>query len=288
MRQLKITKQITRRESESLEKYLQEISLIDLLTPEQEVDLTKKIKKGDQEALEVLVQSNLRFVISVAKQYQFHGLDFIDLINEGNVGLIKAAKRFDETRGFKFISYAVWWVRQSIMEAIVTKAPIIRNPVNKISDMTKITRAEAKLEQEKGRKVTLNEIADSTEISANAILQNVRSSGRHVSMDSPFVDETSSSLLDIVPDQSEPSPDSNLKNEALKKDIDALLQLLTPREAEILRLHRGIGRSVPMTFDEIAKKITPTITRERVRQIYEAVMKKLRNPQVKKKLRIYL
>lgn len=287
MRQLKITKSITNRESQSLEKYLQEIGKVDLLTPEEEVDLAKKIKEGDKEALEKLTQSNLRFVVSVAKQYQNQGLSLSDLINEGNLGLIKAAQRFDETRGFKFISYAVWWIRQSILQALAEQSRIVRLPLNKVGSLNKINRAFAALEQEFEREPTPDEIAKLLEISVEEIETTLGVASRHVSMDAPFVDGEDNSLLDILENPNALEADAHLEyNESLRREIERSLSTLTNRQKDVLKLYFGIGIEHPVSLEDIGDMLG--LTRERVRQIKDKAIGKLRETSRSKLLKHYL
>ncbi len=287
MRQLKITKSITNRESQSLEKYLQEIGKVDLLTPEEEVDLAKKIKQGDQEALERLTKANLRFVVSVAKQYQNQGLSLSDLINEGNLGLIKAAQRFDETRGFKFISYAVWWIRQSILQALAEQSRIVRLPLNKVGSLNKINRAFSELEQEFEREPSPEELAEVLEIPTDEVETTLGVAARHVSMDAPFVDGEDNSLLDVLENGSTPKTDSQLEyNESLRKEIERSLNTLTERQCDVIKLYFGIGVEHPMSLEDIGEKFG--LTRERVRQIKDKAINKLRSASRSKLLKHYL
>jgi len=288
MRQLKITKSITNRESQSLEKYLQEIGKVDLLTPEEEVDLAQRIKKGDQLALEQLTKANLRFVVSVAKQYQNQGLSLSDLINEGNLGLIKAAQRFDETRGFKFISYAVWWIRQSILQALAEQSRIVRLPLNKIGSINKINKAFAKLEQEFERPPTPAELAEVLEMTLDEVKQSLRNSGRHVSMDAPLKDgdESSSTMYDVLQTNDTPSPDNDLLHESLRKEIERSLKTLTSREADVVRLYFGLNGEHPLTLEEIGERFD--LTRERVRQIKEKAIRRLKHTTKNRVLKSYL
>ena len=266
MRQLKITKQVTNRETASLDKYLQEIGRVDLITAEEEVELAKRIKEGDHPALERLVKANLRFVVSVSKQYQNQGLTLPDLINEGNLGLIKAAQRFDETRGFKFISYAVWWIRQSILQALAEQSRIVRLPLNKIGSINKINRAFSDLEQKYGRPPTPEEIAESLDITIEEVKQSIKNNGRHLSMDAPLKDsEDSNNMYEVMSSDSSPKPDKQLMNESLRREIERSLSTLTPREADVIRLYFGLSGKHPMTLEEIGEKFD--LTRERVRQI---------------------
>jgi len=287
MRQLKITKSITNRESQSLEKYLQEIGKVDLLTPEKEVDLAKKIKQGDQMALETLTKANLRFVVSVAKQYQNQGLSLSDLINEGNLGLIKAAQRFDETRGFKFISYAVWWIRQSILQALAEQSRIVRLPLNKVGSLNKINRAFSQLEQEFEREPSSEELATILEISADEVETTLGVAARHVSMDAPFVDGEDNSLLDVLENPNTPGTDSGLEYlDSLRKEIDRSLGTLTDRQADVIKLYFGIGVEHPLSLEDIGDRFG--LTRERVRQIKDKAINKLRSASRSKLLKHYL
>jgi RNA polymerase primary sigma factor len=287
MRQLKITKSITNRESQSLEKYLQEIGKVDLLTPEEEVDLAKRIKEGDQEALEKLTKANLRFVVSVAKQYQNQGLSLSDLINEGNLGLIKAAQRFDETRGFKFISYAVWWIRQSILQALAEQSRIVRLPLNKVGSLNKINRAFSELEQEFEREPSSDELADLLDIPTEEVETTLGVAARHVSMDAPFVDGEDNSLLDVLENSSTPKTDKKLEySESLRKEIERSLSTLTERQMDVIKLYFGIGIEHPMSLEDIGEKFG--LTRERVRQIKDKAINKLRSASRSKLLKHYL
>ncbi len=287
MRQLKITKSITNRESQSLEKYLQEIGKVDLLTPEEEVDLAQKIKEGDQEALERLTKANLRFVVSVAKQYQNQGLSLSDLINEGNLGLIKAAQRFDETRGFKFISYAVWWIRQSILQALAEQSRIVRLPLNKVGSLNKINRAFSELEQEFEREPSAEELAELLEIPTEEVETTLGVAARHVSMDAPFIDGEDNSLLDVLENNSTPDTDAALEfKESLRKEIERSLNTLTDRQADVIKLYFGIGIEHPMSLEDIGDKFG--LTRERVRQIKDKAINKLRSVNRSKLLKNYL
>ena len=285
MRQLKITKSITNRESASLDKYLQEIGKEDLITVEEEVELAQRIKKGDQAALEKLTRANLRFVVSVAKQYQNQGLSLPDLINEGNLGLIKAAEKFDETRGFKFISYAVWWIRQSILQALAEQSRIVRLPLNQVGSLNKINKAYSKFEQENERRPSAEELADSLEMPAEKVADTLRVSGRHVSVDAPFVDGEDNSLLDVLVNSDSPNADRNLMQESLSKEIHRALATLTERESDIIRLFFGIGCQ-EMTLEEIGERFA--LTRERVRQIKEKAIRRLRHTTRSKILKSYL
>ena len=285
MRQLKITKQITGRESYSIEKYLQEIGKIHVLSPEEEADLAKKIRSGDRAAREKLVLSNLRFVVSVAKQYQNHGLTLGDLINEGNVGLIKAAECFDETKGFKFISYAVWWIRQSILQALAEQSRIVRLPLNQVGSLNKISKAFSKFEQENERRPSPEELADELEIPVDKISDTLKVSGRHISVDAPFVEGEDNSLLDVLVNDDSPMADRSLVNESLAREIDRALSTLTDREKEIIQMFFGIGQQ-EMTLEEIGDKFG--LTRERVRQIKEKAIRRLRQSNRSKLLKSYL
>jgi RNA polymerase primary sigma factor len=287
MRQLKITKSITNRESQSLEKYLQEIGKVDLLTPEEEVDLAKRIKEGDKEALEKLTKANLRFVVSVAKQYQNQGLSLSDLINEGNLGLIKAAQRFDETRGFKFISYAVWWIRQSILQALAEQSRIVRLPLNKVGSLNKINRAFAALEQEFEREPTTEEIAKLLELSVEEIETTLGVASRHVSMDAPFVDGEDNSLLDVLENDNTPDTDVHLEySESLRREIERSLSTLTKRQKDVLIYYFGIGLEHPVSLEDIGDMLG--LTRERVRQIKDKAIAKLRETNRSKLLKHFL
>jgi RNA polymerase primary sigma factor len=285
MRQLKITKSITNRESASLVKYLQEIGKEELITVEEEVELAQRIKKGDQAALEKLTRANLRFVVSVAKQYQNQGLSLPDLINEGNLGLIKAAEKFDETRGFKFISYAVWWIRQSILQALAEQSRIVRLPLNQVGSLNKINKAFSKFEQEHERKPSPEELAESLDLPADKVADTLRVSGRHVSVDAPFVDGEDNSLLDVLVNNDSPSADRVLIMESLAKEIHRALATLTERESDIISLFFGIGCQ-EMTLEEIGERFG--LTRERVRQIKEKAIRRLRHTSRSKLLKTYL
>ena len=274
MRQLKITKSITNRESEALEKYLSEIGHEELLSTDEEVELAQRIRKGDRKALERLTKANLRFVVSVAKQYQNQGLSLPDLINEGNLGLIKAAEKFDETRGFKFISYAVWWIRQSIMQAIAEQSRIVRLPQNQVGSMSKINRLLNKFEQENERRPSVDEIAEQIDLPEDKVGEAMMVSGRQVSMDAPFVDGEDNSLLDVLINDNAPMADRQLVKESLRTEIDSVLQTLTERERLIISAFYGIGQP-EMTLEEIGNKYG--LTRERVRQIKEKAIRRLRN-----------
>jgi len=286
MRQLKITKQVTNRETASLDKYLQEIGKVDLITADMEVELAQRIKAGDQAALERLTKANLRFVVSVAKQYQNQGLTLPDLINEGNLGLIKAAKRFDETRGFKFISYAVWWIRQSILQALAEQSRIVRLPLNKIGSINKINKTYARLEQDNERPPSPEEIAKELDMTINDVKESLKNAGRHVSMDAPLIQGEDSNLYDVLRSGESPNPDRNLLHESLKVEIERALETLTPREADVVALYFGLGESQPMTLEEIGE--TFDLTRERVRQIKEKAIRRLKHTSRSKILRTYL
>lgn len=287
MRQLKITKSITNRESQSLEKYLQEIGKVDLLTPEEEVDLAKRIKQGDQVALEKLTKANLRFVVSVAKQYQNQGLSLSDLINEGNLGLIKAAQRFDETRGFKFISYAVWWIRQSILQALAEQSRIVRLPLNKVGSLNKINKAFSELEQEYEREPSPDELAEMLEIPTEEVETTLGVAARHVSMDAPFVEGEDNSLLDVLENSGTPDTDAALEyKESLRREIERSLSTLTERQCDVIKLYFGIGVEHPMSLEDIGEKFG--LTRERVRQIKDKAINKLRSANRSKLLKSYL
>jgi RNA polymerase primary sigma factor len=286
MRQLKITKSITNRESASLDKYLQEIGREELINAEEEVSLAKRIREGDQLALEKLTRSNLRFVVSVAKQYQNQGLSLPDLINEGNLGLIKAARRFDETRGFKFISYAVWWIRQSILQALAEQARIVRLPLNQVGSLNKINKAFSKLEQEFERTPSAEELATVLELPEDKVADTLRVSGRHVSMDAPFVQGEENTLLDVLVNHDSPRADSSLINESLQKEIERSLSTLTERERDVIKLFYGIGFNHEFTLEEIGDKFD--LTRERVRQIKEKAIKRLKHSSRSKLLKAYL
>ncbi len=286
MRQLKITKQVTNRETASLDKYLQEIGKVDLITADEEVELAQRIKAGDQIALEKLTKANLRFVVSVAKQYQNQGLTLPDLINEGNLGLIKAAKRFDETRGFKFISYAVWWIRQSILQALAEQSRIVRLPLNKIGSINKINKMYAFLEQENERPPSAEEIAKKLDMTVSDVKESMKNSGRHVSMDAPLIEGEDSNLYDVLNTGESPNPDKELLHESLRTEIDRALETLTPREADVVKLYFGLGEHQPMTLEEIGE--TFDLTRERVRQIKEKAIRRLKHTSRSKILMTYL
>ena len=283
-----ITKQITNREGKSFDQYLQEIGKVNLLTPDEEVDLAIKIRKGDGDAQEKLVRANLRFVVSVAKQFQNKGLSLGDLINEGNLGLIKAAQRFDETRGFKFISYAVWWIRQGIMSALANHQRVVRLPLNRVGELTKISKAYRDLEQEYERKPTTEELAKILEMTAEEVAYSLQISGRYVSMDAPLKsgDENKNSLMDVLPNDNQPLPDNSLMKESLKNEITNALSTLNAREAEVIRLSFGIGRNQKATLEEIGDRFN--LTRERIRQIKEKALRKLRDSKRSDRLKAYL
>ncbi len=285
MRQLKITKSITNRESASLDKYLQEIGKEELITVEEEVELAQRIRKGDQEALEKLTKANLRFVVSVAKQYQNQGLSLPDLINEGNLGLIKAAEKFDETRGFKFISYAVWWIRQSILQALAEQSRIVRLPLNQVGSLNKINKAFGRIEQENERTPSPEELADMLNLPKEKVSDTLRVSGRHVSVDAPFADGEDNNLLDVLVNADSPNADRGLINESLATEVDRALDTLTDREKDIIKYFFGIGCS-EMTLEEIGEKFG--LTRERVRQIKEKAIRRLRHSSRSKLLKSYL
>ena len=285
MRQLKITKSITNRESASLDKYLQEIGKEDLITVEEEVELAQRIRKGDQKALEKLTRANLRFVVSVAKQYQNQGLSLPDLINEGNLGLIKAAEKFDETRGFKFISYAVWWIRQSILQALAEQSRIVRLPLNQVGSLNKINKAFSRFEQENERRPSPEELADSLDLPAEKVADTLRVSGRHISVDAPFVEGEDNSLLDVLVNDDSPIADRTLINESLSTEVERALSSVTERERDIIKLFFGINTQ-EMTLEEIGEKFG--LTRERVRQIKEKAIRRLRHSSRSKLLKTYL
>ncbi len=286
MRQLKISKQITNRESQSLDKYLQEIGKVDLLTPDEEVELAKRIKEGDQIALEKLTKANLRFVVSVAKQYQNQGLSLGDLINEGNLGLIKAAQRFDETRGFKFISYAVWWIRQSILQALAEQSRIVRLPLNRVGSLNKISKTFSELEQKFEREPSPEELADVLEVTTAEVVDTMKISGRHVSMDAPFVQGEENSLLDVLENDAEEKPDQGLMTDSLRREVQRALSTLTQRESDVIALYFGLNGEHAMTLEEIGEKFN--LTRERVRQIKEKAIRRLRHTSRSKALKPYL
>ena len=286
MRQLKISKQITNRESQSLDKYLQEIGRVELLNAEEEVALAKKIKEGDPLALEKLTKANLRFVVSVAKQYQNQGLTLGDLINEGNLGLIKAAKRFDETRGFKFISYAVWWIRQSILQALAEQSRIVRLPLNRVGSLNKISKTFSDLEQRFEREPSPDELAEFLELPTNEVVDTIKISGRHVSMDAPFIQGEENSLYDVLENEADGVPDATLMNESLRKEVQQALASLSQREADVIVLYFGLNGKQTMTLEEIGEYFN--LTRERVRQIKEKAIKRLRHSSKSTPLKPYL
>lgn len=283
---MRIVKQFTNRESQSLDKYLQEIGKVDLLTPEEEIKLAIQMKNGDQTAMEKLTKANLRFVVSVAKQYQNQGLSLGDLINEGNLGLIKAVRRFDETRGFKFISYAVWWIRQSILQALAEQSRIVRLPLNRVGALNKIGKTYSNLKQEFEREPSAEEIAEALEMDVDEISDTLKVSGKPVSMDAPFSSSEENSLLDIIENDQQPSPDNELISESLKLEIKNVLSLLPEREAEVIRLYFGLDGEYPMTLEEIGEKFN--LTRERVRQIKEKAIRRLRHNSKSNILKSYL
>ncbi len=283
---MKITKQFTNRESQSLDKYLQEIGKVDLLTPDEEIELAIKIKKGDQRALDQLVKANLRFVVSVAKQYQNQGLSLGDLINEGNLGLIKAAKRFDETRGFKFISYAVWWIRQSILQALAEQSRIVRLPLNRVGALNKIGKAYSNLEQEFEREPSAGELAKELDMDPSEVADTLKISGRHVSMDAPFAQGEDNRLLDVLTNDKQPPPDQKLMEDSLRNEIERALSTLTEREGEVIKLYFGLNKEHSLTLEEIGERFN--LTRERVRQIKEKAIRRLRHASRSKNLRAYL
>ncbi len=274
------------RASQSLDKYLQEIGEVPLLTPEEEIELAQRIKQSDQEALEKLTKANLRFVVSVAKQYQNQGLSLGDLINEGNLGLIKAAKRFDETRGFKFISYAVWWIRQSILQALAEQSRVVRLPLNRVGALNKIGKAYSALEQEFEREPSASEIAEQLDMTDFEVADTLKISGRHLSMDAPFSNSEDNRLLDVIQNDHQPPPDSDLMSESLKVEIERALATLTKREAEVVRLYFGLGQEHPLTLEEIGERFN--LTRERVRQIKEKAIRRLRHASRSRALRAFL
>lgn len=286
MRQLNITKQVTNRETASLDKYLHDIGKVELITAEEEVELARKIKDGDQEALEKLTKANLRFVVSVAKQYQNQGLSLPDLINEGNLGLIKAAQRFDETRGFKFISYAVWWIRQSILQALAEQSRIVRLPLNKIGTINKINKAYAYLEQEYEREPRADEIAALLDITESEVKDSMRNSSRHLSMDASLTQDKDNNMYDVLKSEDSPTPDKGLLYESLKQEINRTISTLPQREADIIKLYFGLDSKHPMTLGEIGEKFE--LTRERVRQIKEKAIRRLKNQAKCKNLKAYL
>jgi len=286
MRQLKIVKQVTNRDAESLDKYFQEISKIGLITADEEVELALRIKKEDPKALDALVSANLRFVVSVAKQYQGQGLKLSDLINEGNLGLVKAAKRFDETRGFKFISYAVWWIRQSIMQALAEQSRIVRLPLNKIGSINKIRKIYAKLEQDQQRMPTNKELAKQLDMTENEVEQSLKNSGRHVSMDAPFKEGEDSNLYNVLQSGDSPEPDKNLMQQSLEYEIGRALDTLTPKEAKVIKMYYGIGNEAASSLSEIGEKFD--LTRERVRQLKQKAIVRLQSKSKTHMLRTYL
>lgn len=286
MRQLKITNQVTNRETASLDKYLQEIGKVDLITADEEVTLAQKIKQGDRTALEKLTKANLRFVVSVSKQYQNQGLSLPDLINEGNMGLMKAAQRFDETRGFKFISYAVWWIRQSILQALAEQSRIVRLPLNKIGAISKINKAYAKLEQVYERAPNVEEIAEILEITETEVKDSMRNAGRHVSMDAPLIQDEDNNLYDVLKSDEVVTPETELLYDSLRKEIDRAISTLTGRESDIIKLYFGLNGSHPQTLEEIGEKFD--LTRERVRQIKEKAIRRLKHTSRSKILKTYL
>jgi RNA polymerase primary sigma factor len=286
MRQLKINKQFTNRENKSLDKYLNEISKVEMITPTEEVELAKRIKDGDQVALEKLVNANLRFVVSVAKQYQNQGLTLGDLINEGNLGLIKAAQRFDETRGFKFISYAVWWIRQSILQALADQSRLVRLPLNKVGSLSKIGVAAAKLEQKFEREATTEEIAELLDLPTEEVETTLSTSGRHLSIDAPISDDEDTTLLTLLSNTQEPNPDKTLLHESLQREIARVMSILSDKEKEILNLYFGLEGNIPHSYEDISEKVN--LTRERVRQIKEKALRKLRNSSKSTLLKAYL
>ena len=286
MRQLNITKQVTNRETASLDKYLHDIGKVELITAEEEVELARKIKNGDQAALEKLTKANLRFVVSVAKQYQNQGLNLPDLINEGNLGLIKAAQRFDETRGFKFISYAVWWIRQSILQALAEQSRIVRLPLNKIGTINKINKAYAYLEQELEREPRADEIAKMLDITEAEVRDSLRNSSRHLSMDASLTQDEDNNMYDVLKSEDSPTPDKGLLYESLKTEVNRVIATLPQREADILKLYFGLDSKNPMTLEEIGEKFD--LTRERVRQIKEKALRRLKHTSKCKILKSYL
>jgi RNA polymerase primary sigma factor len=286
MRQLKITKQVTNRETASLDKYLQEIGKVDLITAEEEVELARRIKQGDRIALEKLTKANLRFVVSVSKQYQNQGLTLPDLINEGNLGLIKAAQRFDETRGFKFISYAVWWIRQSILQALAEQSRIVRLPLNKIGSINKINKASARLEQGFEREPNVKEIASELDMTVTEVKESMRNAGRHVSMDAPLIQDEDNTMYDVLKSDEGITPETGLLYESLRKEIDRAISTLTKREADVVKLYFGLNAQHPMTLEEIGERFD--LTRERVRQIKEKAIRRLKHTSRSKILKAYL
>ena len=286
MRQLKISKQITNRESQSLDKYLQEIGKVDLLTPDEEVDLARRIREGDQLALEKLTKANLRFVVSVAKQYQNQGLSLGDLINEGNLGLIKAGQRFDETRGFKFISYAVWWIRQSILQALAEQSRIVRLPLNRVGSLNKISKTFSMLEQKYEREPSPDELAEVLDVSTSEVVDTMKISGRHVSMDAPFIQGEDNRLLDVLENDNEETPDFGLMTDSLRREVQRALSTLTQREADVISFYFGLNGEHSMTLEEIGERFN--LTRERVRQIKEKAIRRLRHTSRSRALKPYL
>ncbi|WP_201982621.1 sigma-70 family RNA polymerase sigma factor [Hymenobacter rubidus] len=286
MRQLKISKQITNRESQSLDKYLQEIGKVSLVSIDEEVTLAQRIREGDQMALEKLTKANLRFVVSVSKQYQNQGLTLGDLINEGNLGLIKAAKRFDETKGFKFISYAVWWIRQSILQALAEQSRIVRLPLNRVGSLNKISRSFSELEQKFEREPSPDEIAELLELSASEVVDTLKIAGRHVSMDAPFVQGEENRLLDVMQDEGGETPDAGLLHDSLRKEVQRALSTLTLREADVVTLHFGLNGHAALTLEEVGEKFG--LTRERVRQIKEKAIRRLKHTTRSRALKPYL
>jgi RNA polymerase primary sigma factor len=287
MRQLKITKQVTNRENASLDKYLQEIGRVELITADEEVELARKIRQGNEVALDKLVKSNLRFVVSVAKQYQNQGLSLPDLINEGNLGLIKAAQRFDETRGFKFISYAVWWIRQSILQALAEQSRIVRLPLNKIGAINKINKVYAKLEQQLEREPTAAEVAVVMDLLPHEIFETLKNNGKHISMDAPLsTSDDTGSMYDVIEEKDSLSPDKELLDDSLRQEIERSLSTLMPREADVIRLYFGLTGKQPLTLEEIGDKFD--LTRERVRQIKEKAVRRLKHTSRSKLLKSYL
>lgn len=283
---MKITKQFTNRDSQALDKYFQDIGKVALLTAEQEIELAIKIRQGDAQALEKLTKANLRFVVSVAKQYQNQGLSLGDLINEGNLGLIKAARRFDETRGFKFISYAVWWIRQSIMQALAEQSRIVRLPLNRVGALNRIGKAYSNLEQEYEREPSPEELADELHMDVDDVSEAITLSARHLSMDAPFSQSEENRLLDVLENEELPAPDTTLMSESLKEEVERALSKLDAREAEVIRLYFGFGTDEPLTLEEIGERFN--LTRERVRQIKEKAIRRLRNTTRSKELKKYL
>lgn len=286
MRQLKISKQITNRESQSLDKYLQEIGKVDLISPDEEVELARKIKEGDGLALEKLTKANLRFVVSVAKQYQNQGLTLGDLINEGNLGLIKAAQRFDETRGFKFISYAVWWIRQSILQALAEQSRIVRLPLNRVGSLNKVSKTFAQLEQEFEREPSPSELAAHLDIEEDEVIDTIRISSRQVSMDAPFSNGEENNLLDVLYNEEDKNPDDHLITDSLKKEVQRALSTLTQRESDVITFYFGLNGKNALTLEEIGERFS--LTRERVRQIKEKAIRRLRHTSKSKTLKAYL